>query len=51
VNIFMGRFKKLGFLVDDGGVLRIDPALLHVVYDGERSASARTGGVNKEGAL
>ncbi len=33
VNVFMGKFRKLGFIEDDGGVLQITPSLLHAVHD------------------
>lgn len=32
VNAFMGRFRKLGFIEEDQGVLRVNPARLHVVH-------------------
>ena len=28
VNFFMGKFKKLGFIEEDGGVLQLNPSLL-----------------------
>jgi CRP-like cAMP-binding protein len=31
VNHFMGKFRKLGFLEDDHGVLQVMPSLLHIV--------------------
>jgi CRP-like cAMP-binding protein len=31
VNAFMGKFKKLGFLHADGGVLLVNPSLRHVL--------------------
>jgi CRP-like cAMP-binding protein len=33
VNMFLGKFKKLGFIEVQGGVLQINPALLPVVSD------------------
>ena len=39
VNVFMGKFKKLGFIEEHSGVLHINPARLHVVPDGERRRS------------
>jgi CRP-like cAMP-binding protein len=33
VNMFLGRFKKLGFIEVQGGVLQINPALLPDVSD------------------
>jgi hypothetical protein len=46
VNVFMGKFKKLGFIEEDGGVLQVKPSLVHVVDDDievsqtERASSA-----------
>ena len=34
VNASMGKFKKLGFIDEAGGVLLVTPALLRVVHDG-----------------
>lgn len=31
VNAFMGKFKKLGFIEQDGAVILVNPSLLHVV--------------------
>jgi CRP-like cAMP-binding protein len=42
VNAFMGKFKKLGFIEEDGGVLRVRPSLLHIVHDGKRGVSNDT---------
>jgi CRP/FNR family transcriptional regulator, cyclic AMP receptor protein len=42
VNVFMGRFKKLGFIEEDGGVLQVNPSLLHVVHDDHRGVSNGT---------
>jgi CRP-like cAMP-binding protein len=42
VNFFMGKFKKLGFIEENGGVLQVTPSLLHVVHDGHRSVSNGT---------
>ena len=39
VNVFMGRFKKLGFVEEHGGVLHVNPARLHAVHDGNRRLS------------
>jgi CRP/FNR family cyclic AMP-dependent transcriptional regulator len=39
VNAFMGKFKKLGFIEEHSGVLRVNPARLHVVADGDRRSS------------
>lgn len=39
VNAFMGKFKKLGFIEENSGVLRVNPARLHVVDDGDRRIS------------
>ena len=40
VNAFMGKFKKLGFVEGHSGVLHVNPARLHVVYDGDRIAAS-----------
>jgi CRP-like cAMP-binding protein len=42
VNLFMNKFKKLGFIEEDGGVLQVKPALLHVIHDWQSSASIGT---------
>ena len=34
VNVFMAKFRKLGFLEEDGDRLRVTPSLLRVVDDG-----------------
>lgn len=39
VNVFMGRFKKLGFVEQNSGVLQVNPSLLHVVDGGDRNVS------------
>ena len=39
VNLFMSKFKKLGFIEEDGGVLQVTPSLLRVVHDGHRDIS------------
>lgn len=39
VNFFMGKFKKLGFIEENSGVLHVNPARLHVVHDGDRRIS------------
>jgi len=40
VNSFMGKFKKRGFIEEDGDVLHVTPALLRVLDDSCRSSSA-----------
>ena len=42
VNSFMSKFKKLGFIEEDGGVLQVNPGLLHIVHDGGGGVSNRT---------
>jgi hypothetical protein len=37
VNVFIGKFKRLGFIEEDGGVLQINPSLFPVVREGQRS--------------
>jgi CRP-like cAMP-binding protein len=32
VNVFMGKFKRLGFIEDDGGMLLVKPSLLRAVH-------------------
>lgn len=39
VNLFMNKFKKLGFIEDDGRVLHINATRLHVVDEGDRHDS------------
>jgi hypothetical protein len=39
VNAFIGKFKKLGFIEENSGVLHVNPARLHVVDDGDRHVS------------
>jgi CRP/FNR family transcriptional regulator, cyclic AMP receptor protein len=39
VNIFMGKFRKLGFIEEISGVLHVNPGRLHVVHDGDRHFS------------
>ena len=39
VNVFMGKFKKLGFIEEHDGVLQVKPSLLHVVHDGNPDVS------------
>jgi CRP/FNR family cyclic AMP-dependent transcriptional regulator len=34
VNMFLGKFKRMGFIEEHGGVLQINPALLADVSDG-----------------
>ena len=41
VNLFMGKFKKLGFLEQAGGVVHVDPSLLHLVDDSNRGRATR----------
>jgi CRP-like cAMP-binding protein len=36
VNVFMGKFKKLGFIEAHRGLLHVNPARLRDVYDGDR---------------
>ena len=33
VNKFMTKFRKLGFIEESEGMLRVNPAGLHVVHD------------------
>ncbi len=40
VNVFMGKFKKLGFVEEHSGVLHVNPARLHVVHGGDRIAAS-----------
>lgn len=42
VNGFMSKFKKLGAIARDGGVLLVNPGLLHMVHDGHDRVSTRT---------
>jgi len=39
VNVFMGKFKKLGFIEENSGVLHVNPARLHVADDSDRRIS------------
>jgi hypothetical protein len=39
VNAHISKFKKLGFIEKNGGVLHVNPARLHHVHDGERHIS------------
>jgi CRP-like cAMP-binding protein len=39
VNVFMGKFKKRGFIEENGGVLHVNPARLRDVRDGHRRLS------------
>ena len=39
VNVFLGKFKKVGFIEEHGGVLYVNPARLGVVYDRDRRLS------------
>lgn len=36
VNAFLGKFKKLGFIEENSGVLRVNPARLHDVHSEAR---------------
>lgn len=36
VSAFMGKFKKLGFIEEAGGVLHVHPSRLHIVRDGDQ---------------
>lgn len=36
VNLFMGKFKKLGLIEEDGGVLQVNSSRLHILGDGYR---------------
>jgi CRP-like cAMP-binding protein len=40
VNLFMGKFKMLGFLEGAGGVIHVHPSLLYVVDDSHPGAGA-----------
>lgn len=40
VNTFMGKFKKLGFIEENSGVLQVNPARLDIVHDGYRGISS-----------
>lgn len=42
VNVFMNKFKKLGFIEEDRGVLQVKPSLLRVVHDGNGGVSNGT---------
>ena len=42
VNLFMGRFKKLGFIEDAGGVIHVHPSLLDVVDDSHPGRGTRS---------
>jgi CRP/FNR family cyclic AMP-dependent transcriptional regulator len=42
VNVFMGRFKKLGLVEQDGGELQVTASLLHVVDGGDLGVSNGT---------
>lgn len=39
VNVLMGKFKKLGFIEKNGGVLHVNPARLHVIREDSRNLS------------
>ena len=42
VNRFMGKFKKLGFIEEAGGVIHVHPSLLDVVGDGHPRRGTRS---------
>ena len=42
VNVFMGRFKKLGFIEEGGGRLFVKPSLMHLVAEDYMLRSAYT---------
>ena len=42
VNTFMGKFKKLGFIDEAGGVVHVHPSLLHVVENSHPGRAARS---------
>jgi CRP-like cAMP-binding protein len=42
VNRFMGKFKKLGFIDEAGGVVHVHPSLLHVVADSHPGRATRS---------
>ena len=42
VNTFMGKFKKLGFIDDAGGVVHVHPSLLHVVENSHPGRATRS---------
>jgi CRP/FNR family transcriptional regulator, cyclic AMP receptor protein len=42
VNVFIGRFKKLGWIEQDGGDLQVTGSLLHFVDTGDRGVSNGT---------
>lgn len=39
VNVFMSKFRKVGFIEDDGRELQVNPFLLQVVHGGNRGVS------------
>ena len=41
VNLFMGKFKTLGFLEEAGGVIHVHPSLLDVVDDSHPGAGTQ----------
>ena len=43
VNLFMGKFKKLGFIEEAGGMTYVHPSLLHVVDDSHLGCDANSG--------
>lgn len=42
VNVFMGKFKKLGFIEEAGGVIHVHSSLLHVVDDSHLGRATRS---------
>lgn len=48
VNLFMGKFKKLGFLNHAGGVVHVDPSRLHLVDDSNRGRVTQRPVSNKQ---
>lgn len=45
VNAFMSKFKKLGFVEEEHGVLHVNPDRLYVVADGDLSLRRRTSAI------
>jgi len=41
VSLFMGKFKRLGFIEEDGGVLHVTPSLLQILHDDQSRTSVR----------
>jgi hypothetical protein len=48
VNTFIRKFKNLGFIEANGGVLHVNPARLHVVDDGGRHISIAASAANPQ---